>query len=299
MSSSSLQHGGLAQEGMVDDVLSDTEDELLQPVLPVSRKPITKPGKPPATGEEYLQMVRLEASKTQNVTVSDNVSDRSSKVKMAGWVKRGWANAETTLIEEQDRHNRESGLVDEEWENRFLERFQNLRKALQLHMDEASKGSPSSGDSLYPPAKLPKSQDEAGWSRFCYGLNFSGVDSPKLTREDEGDEVAAMMLPSWHIISRMDQPTTIALLSYHIRWLNTGMSIAKSQWLFALLIRIDKILTPDQMSILRGLCRKCIDIRRSLMKEFSTVDNEDDTTLASLNMIITIIRNYFGQRDLG
>ncbi|CAG8771205.1 14353_t:CDS:2, partial [Acaulospora morrowiae] len=248
---------------------------------------------PPATGEEYLRMVRLEAKKSPNVYVSDtpipkNVSGGSgSNVKVAGWVRRGWESTKTTLVEEQDRRNREGGLVDEEWENRFLERFQNLRKALQLYMVKTSKEQqPSSNDPLRHPVKLPKCQDEVGWSRFCYGLNFSEVETPM--EVDVNDEAAAMMLPSWNMISRMDQSTTIALLSYHIKWLNTGMSISMSQWLFALLIRIDTLLTPGQMAILRGLCRKCIEIRKSLMRELRAMNDEDDTTLASINMIITI-----------
>ncbi|CAG8694793.1 13040_t:CDS:1, partial [Acaulospora morrowiae] len=50
-----LEYDGFNCERMIDD-LSDNEDELLQPVLPVSRKPIIRPSRPPATGEEYLRM---------------------------------------------------------------------------------------------------------------------------------------------------------------------------------------------------------------------------------------------------
>lgn len=73
------------------------------------------------------------------------------------------------------------------------------------------------------------------------------------------------------------QTTTITLLSYHIKWLDTGMTTTKSQWIFALLIRIDKLLTSNQMATLREMCRKCISIRKNLvirkdlMKELFTV----------------------------
>ncbi|RHZ47239.1 hypothetical protein Glove_586g25 [Diversispora epigaea] len=294
----------------------------------------------------------------------NKIIDNNNNVKMAPWVKRGWANTKTTLIEEQDKQNRENGLVNEEWEKIFLERFEKLREELQKHIKKTSKLSKNNNnnddddDDDDDSMKLPKSKDEAGWLKFCYGLDYplsplsplgegfgsfggsfgsfgsfgesfgggsrgddndddnnnneksssyskKGKELKKEEQEEDNEEVATMMLPSLNIISRLDQATTISLLSYHTKWLDTGMTITKSQWIFALLIRIDQLLTSNQMVTLREMCRKCITIRKNLvirkdlMKELFTVDNEDDTTLASLNMIITIIRNYFGQRDLG
>ncbi|CAG8438639.1 9719_t:CDS:2 [Diversispora eburnea] len=140
---------------------------------------------------------------------------------------------------EQDKQNRENGLVNEEWENVFLKN--------------------------YPLSPL--------------GEDFGsfGKELKKELKENNEEGIATMMLP------------------------NTGMTITKSQWIFALFIRIDQLLTSNQMVILREMCRKCITIRKNLvirkdlMKELFTVV----TTMTSLNMIITIIRNYFGQQDFG
>ncbi|CAG8764826.1 28694_t:CDS:2 [Racocetra persica] len=262
--------------------------------------------RPPSSGEEYLRMVQLEANKIPDFFVANKpiqnnniaTSYKSKQVKIASWAKRGWANSQSISIEEQDKKNREIGLINEEWENTFLSRFENLRETLQRYVAKTSKGiKPLPNKTLFPPVKLPNKQDEAGWLKFCYGLEIPNYESSTKVSENEEtetDEAAAMMLPFLSIMSRLDQPTTIALLFYHINWLDSGITITKSQWLFALFLKVDKLVTRDQMAILRSVCRKCIDIRQNL----SMLDVEDPT-LASLNMVITIVRRYFGQRDLG
>ncbi|CAG8815602.1 23288_t:CDS:2, partial [Dentiscutata erythropus] len=68
-----------------------------------------------------------------------------------------------------------------------------------------------------------------------------GKELKKELKENNEEGIATMMLP------------------------NTGMTITKSQWIFALLIRIDQLLTSNQMVILREMCRKCITIRKNLV----------------------------------
>ncbi|CAG8749714.1 27597_t:CDS:2 [Dentiscutata erythropus] len=211
----------------------------------------------------------------------------------------GWANSQSVSVEEQDKKNREIGLINEEWENAFLSRFENLKEELQRYIIKTSKGTnPLLNKTLFPPVDIPNKQDEAGWLKFCYGLEMLSheplVTKVSENKENEIYETAAMMLPFLSIISRLDQPTTIALLFYHIKWLDSGITITKCQWLFALFVKVDKLVTPNQMAILRSVCRKCIDIRQNL----DMLDVEDPI-LATLNMIITIVRRYFGQRDLG
>ncbi|CAB4412459.1 unnamed protein product [Rhizophagus irregularis] len=144
-----------------------------------------------------------------------------------------------------------------EWEKIFLMKFDLIRQGLEKHIRKNLK-----------------------ISEFCRGKGL----------ENEGD-VNEMTLPRVSIVSRIDQTTTITLLLYHTKWLSNGITIAQSQWLFALLLRVDKLLTPNQMATLRQLCKKCIQIRQK-------TDEEDLITLASLDMIIIIVRKYFGQKDL-
>ncbi|CAG8570236.1 5907_t:CDS:2, partial [Racocetra fulgida] len=154
------------------------------------------PKQPPSSGEEYLRMVQLEANKIPDFFVANKpiqnnniaTSYKSNQVKIAGWAKRGWANSQSISIEEQDKKNREIGLINEEWENAFLSRFENLREGIK----------PLPNKTLFPPVKLPNKQDEAGWLKFCYGLEIPNYESSTKVSENEEtetDEAAAMMLP--------------------------------------------------------------------------------------------------------
>ncbi|CAG8538777.1 13416_t:CDS:2, partial [Dentiscutata heterogama] len=301
---SSFNHDGIDEL----NELSDIDDAIQSTVLPVSQKSFIgrSINKPPSSGEEYLRMVQLEANKIPDIFVANKpiqnnsitISCKSNQVKIAGWAKRGWANSQSVSVEEQDKKNREIGLINEEWENTFLSRFENLREALQRYIIKTKGTKPLLNKALFPPVEIPNKQDEAGWLKFCYGLEMLNHESlaTKVSENKENEiyETAAMMLPFLSIISRLDQPTTVALLFYHIKWLDSGITITKCQWLFALFVKVDKLVTPNQMAILRSVCRKCIDIRQNL----DMLDVEDPI-LATLNMIITIVRRYFGQRDLG
>uniref|UniRef100_A0A1D1YEQ8 Gem-associated protein 2 n=1 Tax=Anthurium amnicola TaxID=1678845 RepID=A0A1D1YEQ8_9ARAE len=262
-----------------EDLYEEENDELVQKALPVSGKSL--PNRPPATGEEYLRMVRSEANKRPSVVIAKNQINKSKEVRIAGWVKRGWANQMELDNFDQNSNN----MVNEEWEKIFLMKFDLIRQRLEKHIRKNLKSLKNK-----PSVKFPARNDEAGWLKFCYGVNGSSNLLEGKGLENEGD-VNEMTLPFVSIVSRIDQVTTITLLQYHTKWLSNGITIAQSQWLFALFLRVDKLLTPNQMSALRQLCKKCIQIRQK-------TDEDDLITLASLDMIIIIVRKYFGQKDL-
>jgi hypothetical protein len=91
------------------------EDELVQKVFPVAEKRLPNTNRPPATGEEYLRMVRLEANERPNVVIAKNPIIKPKEVRIASWVKRGWAEAE--------HDSTSDNLVNEEWRNLFLTNF--------------------------------------------------------------------------------------------------------------------------------------------------------------------------------
>lgn len=90
------------------------------------------------------------------------------------------------------------------------------------------------------------------------------------------------------IVANFSQPTILTLLQYHIDWL-TEMTQKRAQWIFALLVYLDPVMTAEQTSILRDLARKCIRLR----DEKDSLDQ-----VAEHNLIITIIAKVYGQADL-
>ncbi|CAO3690415.1 unnamed protein product [Rhizopus stolonifer] len=89
-----------------------------------------------------------------------------------------------------------------------------------------------------------------------------------------------------NMIAKLSQHSIIEQLKHHISWLNTKDIDQQCLCLFTLLVYLDPVLTPKNISILRDVSRKCIELR-------STVDNK-----APLNIIISIISQIFGQGDL-
>lgn len=61
--------------------------------------------------------------------------------------------------------------------------------------------------------------------------------------------------------------------------------------MWALLTRLDKVMTSDETSILRDVSRKCILVRQKQ-------SDPESPQVAYLNILITIIATSFGQADL-
>ncbi|KAJ3120243.1 gem (nuclear organelle) associated protein 2 [Nowakowskiella sp. JEL0407] len=98
---------------------------------------------------------------------------------------------------------------------------------------------------------LPKRDDLANWKRFCYSDPYS-----------------------------TNRPTI-----EHIAMMDQG------KWLFMLLARLDPLLTADEVSVIRDLCRHLQKIRLS-------ISDPVDFRISTINMLVAIISKCFGQHDL-
>ncbi|CAG8556443.1 3615_t:CDS:2 [Paraglomus occultum] len=243
----------------------EEDDFIVSRAFPTSNKPFGSLNtRPPANGEEYLRLVNEEANKIPAVKIAPSPANKQSDDKIAGWVKRGWAEMK------KEENTVDKLMPNKEWEIKFLDGFEGMRQKLRRWIDKQASNINQAAETL----EMPKHRNKTAWYKFCYG--------------------SAGTVPTLSIISKVDQQTTLSLISYHTEWLSDNeISKAQSQWIFALLLRVDKLLTPNQTSLLRELCRKCIDIRKNL-----SARDMDDINFASANIIISIIRGIFGQKDL-
>ena len=102
--------------------------------------------------------------------------------------------------------------------------------------------------------------------------------------------------PFLGIVARLNQGQAISLLQYHLKWLRKeDITNAQLRWLFALFSRVDPLLTAEEVSVVRDVCRRCRKIRASLAGQKVPVD---DARIAGLNMIIAVVGGPFLQRDL-
>merc|ERR1719154_229153 len=117
-------------------------------------------------------------------------------------------------------------------------------------------------------------------------------------REVTGDQ------PSLNFIVSVPVHVCEQVLEYLVSWLEvTSWRSEYGSWLYSLLVRLEKPLTPDVGSLLRDLVLICARIRRNIASDASASVADDsgvesDEDIAALNLFICLVAKYFGQGDL-
>lgn len=100
--------------------------------------------------------------------------------------------------------------------------------------------------------------------------------------------------PSTALILQFDQVLAQRLFTFLVQYFSKKPFSSKcSEWIYALLARVEKPLHRDVVATIRQLFCRCCELRNQL-----TTDNESfDNYLASLNLLIAITGYYFGQGE--
>lgn len=152
-----------------------------------------------------------------------------------------------------------------QWQKKQVACFSEVRKKLANHRMVVKKAD----------VKLPKIDDDAGWCKFCFGGNGVEGSTPLLS-----------------LVCSMSQPILEQVLGYHVSWMEvTGFTSQQGRWFYSLLACLEKPLTPETCSTLRSLARACATLRLKL-------SSNEDPRLSPLNLLITLVANYFDQKDL-
>ncbi|KAK7101891.1 gem-associated protein 2-like [Littorina saxatilis] len=265
-------------------VIADIDDEedddgLLEPALAVDdiADDAFDLNVPPTTGNEYLRRVREEAKKCPKVVVANELDTSVYRHK------------QTVKVQPKDTMPAPKGFSPSgTWVKMQVAHFVTLRqKILRFKALMAKK------DVGIPNVKLPQHNDAESWCRLCFGrlqLKTTGEDGSSETSSLQNDGNGTPPLLS--IIARMDQPTVIKVLEYHVNWLEaTGFTRRQGQWFYSLLASLQKPLTPESCSWLRHLARISSILR-------ATLKSPEEEVLHELNLLICLVANYFDQRDL-
>ncbi|KAK6029421.1 flavocytochrome c, partial [Ostertagia ostertagi] len=98
--------------------------------------------------------------------------------------------------------------------------------------------------------------------------------------------------PAVPVVLSISSSTVNAILPYAVEWAECGeFTRALREWIFALLLIVQKPLMPDVCAAIRGLANLCRSLRNS-------VDIERKDEIRELSWFITIVSEYFGQTDL-
>ncbi|KAI8594543.1 survival motor neuron interacting protein 1-domain-containing protein [Dissophora ornata] len=118
------------------------------------------------------------------------------------------------------------------------------------------------------------------------------LDSTTLPATATAITISQGILPQPQFLVRLNQGHLIQLLKYHLRWMaEDDVTEHQGKWLYALFLKLDPLVESDQVSILRSLAKKCSRIR-------SHLHSDSGSKLATVNMVITIVAQLFGQSDL-
>ncbi|XP_076468668.1 gem-associated protein 2-like [Babylonia areolata] len=268
---------------VISDMEADDDDNgLMEPALAIpddGAEDAFDLDIPPTTGNEYLRRVREEAKKCPQVVVASLDTNK-------------YRSKQTVKVQPKDAMPAPKGFAPSPaWVKMQVDDFVALRQKLIKYKHLLAKEEVSLSS-----VTLPQPTDAESWCRLCFGRlqlktkTEGGADGSAETSRLQNDGNGTPPLLS--IVARMDQPTVIKVLEYHVNWLEaTGFTHKQGQWFYSLLAVLQKPLIPESCSWLRQLARICSVIR-------ATLHSPEDSVLHELNLLICLVAHYFDQGDL-
>jgi len=181
------------------------------------------------------------------------------------------------------------------WQRKQVKQFSQLRLRMGKHVTLVrSKGE--------KPAKVPDRQNEALW---CHLMMGGAVWQEVLAQreEEEGRLVQGEVKgesPTVTFLTSVPVHVCETLMDYLTSWLAaTGWKDGYGPWIYAVLTRLEKPLTPDVGSKLRDLALECSFIRQYLVDQgVKEKEGSSDEGIATMNLFICLVSRYFDQTDL-
>lgn len=230
-------------------------------------------GLPPADVQEYLWRVRLEAQDIPDVVVSD-VDPRQFDKQQTPNMPSLPAFSISSVVNK-------ALLPSRQWKQDLLADFAELRQLIARWQDigppEVDTNDQDDTMRVVLRTNVPRMSDQEGWSAFFFG-------------RDEIEPVGTP--PHLRLLLQFDQVLTRRLLEHHTDWLvNDAVSLSRARavWIYALLARLDKPVHARVAATIRQLLRHCWQLRNGLQEPV------DPQTLRSLNILISITGDFFGQ----
>jgi len=180
------------------------------------------------------------------------------------------------------------------WQRKEVKQFSQLRLRMGKHVAFVK----SKGEK---PAKVPDKQNEALW---CHLMMGGAVWQEVVAhREEEGRLVQGDVKgesPTVTFLTSIPVHVCETLMDYLTSWLAvTGWKEEYGPWIYAVLTRLEKPLTPDVGSKLRDLALECSLIRQYLVnRREKEKEGSSDESIATMNLFICLVSRYFDQTDL-
>ncbi|KAJ1536694.1 gem (nuclear organelle) associated protein 2 [Nowakowskiella sp. JEL0078] len=242
------------------------ETGLIRQALPLDDDVVDQinpdPNGPPVSGYQYLRAVREQASKYAPIAVANfSYKQLVQPQKIPSVISDEFIEWRKEFFTAERKPDISLDfLPTESWSHQFLHEFRSFKEnSMILSHHKRSLNSSSE----YPPRG-----DSKRWTKCC------------------AEE------PDFEKISLIDQPTVLYLLQMHLTWIpEDDISESQGKWLVLLFMKLDPLLTGDDVSLVREVCRRMKCIRQAL-------SDPTDLRISILNMVITLVSKSFGQKDL-
>jgi len=279
----------------------DGDDDLMSAALYVgdSNAKDDDDSKPPQDGMEYLRQVIKERKR-----VPDTVTANIEPMKIP----------KNTQQKDSTRDNQSPSVMSGRhkaapppgccpgvaWQREQVKQFSEVRAKLARHVQMIK----LSGEG--EKHNIPDKRNEALWCHLMLGgevwnLVIKGREEEPEGEISKGKNEVVGEAPKLGFATAIPVYVCEQVLEYVVSWLGvTGWRDEYGPWVYTLLTRLEKPLTPDVGSLLRDLVLFCAQERVEIAEKVETVETGGvpDEKIAALNLFICLVANYFDQGDL-
>lgn len=143
--------------------------------------------------------------------------------------------------------------------------------------------------------RLPKHSNEAGWRKFCLEER-----SPEIQIDEKDQVMFAHHLgnpPTMRLVLNLSEKVINSLITHLVDFfINDGYSRALFEWIYAVLLVLQKPLLHDVCCALRDLAKHARLLRDTLNKDEQSLNNSPSYN--EFSVFIAIVGVYFEQKDL-
>ena len=245
--------------------------------------------RPPQDGMAYLRQVMRERKRVPE-TVTAEIKPKKQK-----------QSEEQKKVDSDDMNSRTKippppgCCPGSAWQREQVASFSEVRRRVDRHGELGR----NTGEVGVGTVKIPDKRNEALWCHMMLGGRVWGEVCAAREDEEGGSKAKVEVeadTPSLNFLLSVPVHVCELVTEYLVTWLQlTGWRPEAGPWLYSLLVRLEKPLTPDISSVLRDLVLFCSRERRRIAA--SETAGKDDN-LAALNLFICLVAKYFGQGDL-
>jgi len=177
------------------------------------------------------------------------------------------------------------GLV---WQREQVKKFSDVRLKISQHRTLLRK----EGGAV---EKVPDKDNEALWCHLMLGEEvWRIVDDSQVIKEGK---LVTGESPRLNFVVAVPVYVCEHVLEYLVSWLRvTGWRPEFGPWIYSIMSRLEKPLTPEISSTLRELARVCSQIRVDIVNKSEEENSEE--SIAALNLFVCLVARYFDQTDL-